>query len=132
MQPLKELRAREYQLGAGKEAPSLLMRPLRLAPPDQREWRSWDVFCDITNEFLRPGGPWAGRRNKIKALREALRAGPDAVRLFLRSLPDQPKLPSPGPLQNQGDAATTGWQGSICTHFDAVEALDFNVPLREM
>jgi hypothetical protein len=132
VQPLKDLREREYQLGPGENAPTLLMRPLGLGLQDSREWRSWDVFCEITNEFLRTGGQWAGRRNKIKALREALRSGPDAVRLLLRSLPDQPKLPVPGPLRNQGDAATTGWQGSICTHFDAVEALDFNVPLGEM
>lgn len=131
VQPLRELREREYKLGAGKDAPSLLMRPLRVAPADLREWRSWDVFCEISDEFLKPGGPWGARRNKIKALREALRSGPDAVRLLLRSLSDNPKLPCPRVLQSQGDAATTGWQGSICTHFDAVEALDFNVSLRE-
>lgn len=130
VRPLKELRKREYQLGSGERAPTLLMRPLAVTTPDAQEWRLWDTFCEITAGFSRE--PWADRRNKIKALREALRAGPDTVRLFLRNLPDNPKLPWPATLQSQGDAATTGWQGRICTHFDAIEALDFNVPLREV
>ena len=130
VQPLEDLRKREYRRGRGKEAASLLMRPLAVTTSDSQEWRLWDTFCELSAGFLQD--PWVGRRNKIKALREALRAGPDAVRLFLRSLPDNPNLPWPASLRGQGDAAATGWQGRICTHFDAIEALDFNVPLREV
>ncbi|WP_343424650.1 hypothetical protein [Candidatus Amarolinea dominans] len=74
---------------------SLLLRPLRLAPVDANEWRSWDVFSDILEEFVSPDGQWFNRRNKVKGLREALRAGPNAVRLFLRNPPDSPTLPQP-------------------------------------
>ncbi len=128
VQPLAKLRTREY---TGNSGGSLLMRPLRLAPFDAGEWRAYDVFADIIHEFLRKDGPWGKRRNKIKALREALRAGPDAVRLLLRSIPGQPHLPVPGALRRMGDAAASGWQGDECIHFDAVEALDFTVPLKE-
>jgi len=124
VQPLKQLRQRQYTVAGG----SLLLRPLRLAPIAPNEWRSWDVFSDIVEEFD-SHKDWAGRRNKVKALREALRAGPDAVRLFLRNLPDSPKLPQPMALASAGDAATTGWQGDRCLYFDAIEALDFYVPL---
>lgn len=128
VQPLKALRKREYTATHG----SLLMRPVRLEPVDPTEWRSWDVFSDIVEAFVSPAGPWAGRRNKVKALREALRSGPEAVRLLLRSLPDSPQLPLPLALASAGDAATTGWQGTTCLYFDAIEALDFYVPLKEL
>lgn len=131
VQPLAKLRKWEYEVSRAGRTASLLMRPLRLAPRDEKEWRSWDVFIEIIQEFIRKDGSWEKRRNKVKALREALRSGPDAVHVLLRSIPDSPSLPVPGALQRLGDAASTGWQGENCTHFDAVEALDFNVPLKE-
>ncbi len=127
VQPLTQLRRREYAVSGG----SLLMRPLRVAPIDPTEWRSWDVFSEILEEFA-AGREWAGRRNKVKALREALRAGPDAVQLFLRNLPDSPRLPLPEGLTIAGDAARSGWQGDRCLYFDAIEAVDFYVPLEEV
>lgn len=127
VQPLTQLRRREYTVSAG----SLLMRPLRVAPFDPNEWRSWDVFSEILEEFA-AGREWAGRRNKVKALREALRAGPDAVQHFLRNLPDSPRLPQPEALTSAGDAARRGWQGDQCLYFDAIEAVDFYVPLKEV
>lgn len=127
VQPLTQLRRREYIVGAG----SLLMRPLRVTPIDPTEWRSWDVFSEILEEFA-SGREWAGRRNKVKALRESLRAGPDAVQLFLQNMPDSPRLPLPEALTSAGDAVRRGWQGSRCLYFDAVEAVDFHVPLKEV
>ena len=131
VQPLAKLRKWEYTVNSGGRTNSLLMRPLRLAPYDAGEWRSYDVFAEIIHEFLRKDGQWGKRRNKVKALREAMRSGPDAVRLLLRGISGHPLLPVPGALRRMGDAATSGWQGYECIHFDAVEALDFNVPLRE-
>jgi len=124
VQPLSVLRKREYTVSDG----SLLMRPVRLAPVDSNEWRSWDVFDDLVNAFAHDK-TWAGRRNKVKALREALRAGSDATKLFLRNLSDSPKLPETPGLASAGDATTTGWQGGRCVYFDAIEALDFCVSL---
>jgi len=126
VQPLRQLRQREYTVTDG----SLLMRPLRLAPVDSNEWRSWDVFSEILGEFISPLSPWADQRNKVKALREALRAGPAAVRLFLSNLSEERELPQPPALASAGDAAKTGWQGNRCLYFDAVEAADFYVPLK--
>jgi hypothetical protein len=124
VRPLGELRRREYTAADG----SLLMRPVRLAPVELNEWRSWDVFSDIVDDFTH-NRSWAGRRNKVKALREALRAGRDATKLFLRNLPDSPRLPETPGLTSAGDATTTGWQGDRCAYFDAIEALDFYVSL---
>jgi hypothetical protein len=121
VRPLADLRRREYTARQG----SLLMRPLRLTPG--KDWRSWETFTGVMGEFLKPRsekGEWAGRRNKIKALREALREGPPAVRAFLRAA--GAKLPV---ISAWPDMEEQGWHGSSCGYWDAVEALDFYVPL---
>lgn len=122
--PLQEVRQREYVSDLGH---SLLMRPVRLDDP-KSTWRSWQTFTDLMADFQdrRHGKEkeWSDRRNKVKALRDALRAGPDAVRLFLNTvdgkLLDIPQRP---------DMKLQGWQGQECGYFDAVEALDFFTPL---
>jgi len=116
--PLDEVRQREYTVPAG----SLLMRPLRLDPPDG-DWRSWRTFAAILAGF--DDEPWAGRRSKVKALRDALREGREATRQFmaLHSL----KLPE---IPDQPDMVASGWHASgRCGYWDAVEALDLYVPL---
>jgi hypothetical protein len=119
--PLSEVREREYTVADG----SLLMRPVGLNPPDG-DWRSWETFTDLMVAFNED--PWAGRRNKIKALREALRAGREAVQHFITAYPDLKALPDISSLPTM---AAQGWQGQRCGYFDAVEALDFFVPLEE-
>ena len=69
---------------------------------------------------------WRERHNKVIALRQALRDGPSAVSRFrsaygLETLP--PLSASIAALQH------TGWDGGRCGYFDAVEALDFFLPL---
>ncbi len=124
VRPLKQLRAREYKTREG----SLHMRPVLLTPVSTNEWRSWEVFSDLLDAFA-THRDWRGRRNKVKALREALRNGPEATALFLRNLADAVELPySPG-LASVPQARTRGWHGERCIYFDAVEALDFYVPL---
>jgi len=117
---LKEVRALEYTV---PDEGTLLMRPIRLSDPD-RDWRSWGTFSRITHEF-RTGKQWRGRRNKVKALRDALRTGHEAVKHF-RALYDLDKLP---PIPEQPEMAIQGWQGGRCGYFDAIEAMDFFVPL---
>jgi len=116
---LKQIREREYTVEKGK----LTMRPVRLGASVASDWHSWETFACIVAEFQ--SEKWAERRNKIKALRDALRDGPDAVRQFLQAygLPDLPAVPG------NPDSANTGWIGKECTCFDAIEALEFFVPL---
>ena len=116
--PLEQIRQREYKVPFG----NLLMRPVRLNPPDG-DWRSWKTFTTILEGFMQ--NPWAEKRNKIKALRKALREGPEATKHFLAlynlSLPEVPGEP---------DLTVSGWHGSgRCGYWDAIEALDFYVPL---
>ena len=117
--PLKDIREREYTAREG----TLLMRPLRLNEPRQ-DWRSWQTFSELTHEFQRQNGDWAGRRNKVKALRDALREGKDATQIFLRNI--EATLP---PIPEQRELERTGWHRGVCGYFDVIEALDFYVPL---
>jgi hypothetical protein len=118
---LKEIRELEYTV---PDEGMLLMRPIRLSDPD-RDWRSWDTFTQITWKFLTDDERWAKRRNKIKALRDALRTGREAVEHF-RAVYGLDELPS---IAGQPDMAIRGWQGGRCGYFDAIEAMDFFVPL---
>lgn len=119
--PLKEVREREYKVPAG----NLLLRPLALTPV-ANDGRSWDTFTSIMAEFNKD--PWAGKRNKIKALREALREGPQAVERFLGLYTERTPLPE---IKGLPSMAKQGWQGGRCGYFDAIEALDFFIPLEE-
>jgi hypothetical protein len=118
--PLGEVRRREYTV---EKDVSLLMRPLHLGHPAS-DWRSWQTFTRLMDEFQDKRGDWYGRRNKVKALRDALRAGPDAVKVFVQTVGQPlPPIPQRPEMKNQG------WQGKECGYFDAVEALDFYVRL---
>jgi hypothetical protein len=117
---LNEVRDREYTvLNEG----SLLMRPVRLNA-SENEWKSWDLFVNIIKEF-QSNDLWKGRRNKVKALREALRAGRDEV-IHLRKAYGLPQLPR---IMQLPDMADQGWQGGNCGYFDAIEAMDFFISL---
>lgn len=122
--PLRQVRQREYVSELGH---SLLMRPVSLDHSDST-WRSWHTFTALMEDFQdRKRGKekaWSDRRNKVKALRDALRAGPDAVKLFLNTIDGE--LPD---ISLRRDMKTQGWQGPECGYFDAVEALDFFIPL---
>lgn len=114
---LNEIRAREYQVSEG----SLTVRPLRLyeSPP---EWRTWPQFIRVLEEFNKG---WGDRRNKVIALREALREGPQAVQRFLTAYGESlPTLDS-----SVRSLQETGWSSHVCGYFDAIEALDFYVPM---
>lgn len=115
---LGEIRDREYSGAEGK----FFMRPVRLTNPE-KDWRSWDTFSRIVDGFN--SDEWAERRNKIKALRDALRAGPKAVEHFLKVY-SVTTLP---PIEGLESMAKQGWQGDRCGYFDAIEAMDFFVPL---
>lgn len=116
---LPDVRRLEYSVPEG----TLLMRPIRLTDPG-KDWRSWSTLSHITREF-QTGEQWAGRRNKVNGLRDALRSGPESVRHFL-AVYNVGKLPS---IPEQPEMESQGWHGGRCGHFDAIEAMDFFVPL---
>lgn len=122
---LSQMREREYRSQVGH---SLLMRPVRLDPGDPpvgtQYWRSWLNFTTVTKAFQED--KWNERRNKVKALREPLRAGGTTVKLFRQNyaLPLLPAIPNQSRVM-----AETGWNGEDCGYFDAIEAMDFYVHL---
>ena len=123
--PLDEIREREYKVRDG----DLLFRPAALKTTED-DWRSWKNFVEVTTRF-QANDQWRGRRNKVKALREALRGGPAAVQMFLagESLPAMLAHPD-RQQQTNAELQRTGWWSKRCGYFDAVEALDFYTPLR--
>lgn len=137
VRPLKEIREREYQVDAG----NLCMRPLCLSDPDD-DWRSWQTFKNIMEKFRLPEaekGHWAGRRNKLKALRVALRNGEAEVRQFLKACGHKlPDIPQESSMKSDGwqvksagqQVKSEGEQDRRCGYFDAIEALDFYLPLQ--
>lgn len=117
---LDDIRKREYIVDAGK----LYMRPVRLGKSVGSDWHSWDTFTSIIKEFR---NNWADKRNKIMALRDALRAGPETVEQFVTLYVPQ-KLPE---IKTDPNSATKGWIDDSCTCFDTIEAMDFFVPLKD-
>lgn len=118
---LHEIRDREYRTASGR----LSLRPVTLDSNPIHPYRSWEVIDRLVAEFQGP--EWSGSRSKAKDLAGALMRGPDAVRRFLtvyregRSLPDlDPEFP---------DFAQTGWHADQCGYFDAIELMDYIVPL---
>ena len=142
--PLDQLRNREY---AADNGDSLLMRPVWVdvgeAPTVEAYWRSWQNFDYVTSVFNgrarnpEEAKPWAERRNKILALRTALRQGSEAVEQFRESyeqslLPVILESPTDNIQDNKKTAVRqTGWHPDKhkCGYFDAIEAMDFYVPL---
>lgn len=120
---LKQIRAREYTVPAG----SLLMRPLRINDPHKDPSHAWTTFTRLVRTF-NEDEIWAGRRNQIKSLRDALRAGSAATEQF-RLAHDLKQLPEID--KSRPDFQTQGWHGGDCGYFDAIEAMDFFVPLEE-
>jgi hypothetical protein len=120
---LEQIREREYRAVKGDP---LYLRPLALhAPGLTPEWFSWATFDRVTRTF-QTDDYWRQRRNKVKELREVLRRGPLAVEQFLQAftIKSLPTIDS-----TKADLQQRGWFGSYCGYFDAIEALDFYLPL---
>ena len=108
---------------------TLWMRPITLTKTSLSSWRHWDAFCQIIAGFDKD---WQERRNKLFQLQEALRKGPDETKYF-RDAFSLPCLPKPEDIDE--DQSKTGWgqddDGMLhCAYFDAIEALDFHIPIR--
>lgn len=116
--PLETMRRRLYATPDG----SLVHRPLFRDGPG---WEAWDSLASTIAAFNRP--EWRERQNKVLDLREALRAGPNATRAFRTAYGVDALPPITGTLGD--DYRRSGWAGDICAYFDAIEALDFYLPL---
>ncbi len=114
---IKEIRDTEYTVSAG----SLHQRPVSLVPSTQR-YRSWKEV-EATTRHFQMDVDWSEKRNKMKALREELRGGAEAVAKF-RILYQLKKELAP-------DNPQDGWDKAQCTLFDAIELADIfiQVPL---
>ncbi len=120
---IEEIREREYVSINGH---SLRMRPI-VFTDDSEQWRTWKTLRKVMEEFQEDS--WKNRRNKVLALREALRQEKSAVQLFLRNYQNGTKsLILPDIPQNAG-MKNDGWQNNECGYYDAIEAIDFFVDI---
>ena len=119
MHDITEVRQREYTAYDGN---SLLMRPVCLNEYNE-QWRTWPTFRSLMTKFQRD--EWENRRNKLLALREALRQGEAAVDQFLNNYGIE-NLPE---IAGYSTMAQHGWQNGKCAYYDAIEAIDFFVDL---
>lgn len=118
---IDRIRQRQYMTASGGH---LEMRPVSIHDRPAT-WRSWPRFAHVAQTF-QLGSEWKKRRNKVIALRAALRQGEGAVEQFIAAyeLKELPALDAGTPsLQRYG------WHAGRCGYFDTVEALDFFVPL---
>lgn len=120
-----EIRNREYRVSEG----NLLMRPVRLRE-SEGQWQNWNDFSQVVTEF-NTGDDWRGRRNKVIALREVLRSGSEATKQFLSAyrLSHLPSFSNSSVEDLQVNGWIDGDDGRICGYFDAIEAMEFYLPL---
>jgi hypothetical protein len=124
---LEEIRRREYHVANG----ALCLRPLLLGSAERHpDGRAWHHQVEVAVRAFRSSPPWSEMRNKVKALREELRKGPDAVRAFRRNFGIE-KHELPGLVPGDKEHRQTGWRGNTCLHFDAIELTDYYLPLDE-
>ncbi len=120
---IEDIRRREYKVDKG----SLCLRPVIVGDVKAggNFYRSWAAVEKSIEELQ--GENWAERRNKLKALRDALREGPEAVRYFRSKFNEGKPLP-------RFDTSCTnweesGWYSGYCGYFDALELVDWFIPL---
>ena len=129
---ISDIRKREYRVSEG----NLTMRPIYLQ--SEKDWRNWADFSKVVHDFnTHPN--WAGRRNKVVALREQLRQGSEKTKQFLQIYGlDKDYLPRFSAANS--DFHQSGWADvaklnsggeRVCAYFDAIEAMEFHVPLKE-
>jgi hypothetical protein len=127
-----DIRKREYHVTEG----NLTMRPLYLQ--SDREWRNWNDFSQVVHNF-KTHPDWASSRNKVIALREQLRQGPEKTKQFLQvyGLDKNYLPPFPKVKTRNDDFYQCGWiddprkNERICGYFDAIEAMKFYISLEE-
>ncbi|MFY9224926.1 MAG: hypothetical protein WAQ98_19795 [Blastocatellia bacterium] len=120
---IETIRKREYEVKEGK----LHWRPVTLHKNISQKIHSWQTVKKALEAFQ--SSDWATRRNKIKALREALREGKDDIEQFINKFLDEDGLPE---LElSDADYRKKGWHNKECPYFDAIEMMDWFIPLKE-
>ncbi len=122
---IKRIREREYQAAVTRDP--LYLRPVELTDDTPYcQGRTWQTLETVLHAFQ--GEKWRHRRNKVKALREALRQGdPDTIHWFRTKYLEGGELP---PVPNgRANWPTEGWDGELCGYFDAIELIDHYIPL---
>ena len=137
--PIEQIRKREYrsrEIDESKEKNEkdkhkrLTLRPVALKPPTtfNLRHRAWPLVERSIREFQKPD-EWLKRRNKAKALRDALREGSNAVVQFRRMYDDNELLP---PLiDDQNWFREDGYYRGCCGYFDGLELADWHLSLEE-
>lgn len=133
----KQMRQRHYQMPNNSQ---LTMRPVTIGENVKHPYRSWQVVCNGITAFRAP--EWIERHNKVKALREALRVGGDALQKFRLHYLDNERLPDLGLVddlaksrdhgyvaEKDKDADARNKENNICVYFDAIELSDWVVTL---
>ena len=125
------IRHREYRLSkqaSGQNTPvDLTLRPVALeTPPPQAKVQVWEAVSQGIKAFQGPG--WAGRRGKLKRLREVLRAGPAQVEAFTEAHGALPLIEAIAAETDVRMLQARGLAGSRCAYFDAIELADFFIP----
>ena len=131
---IEEIRTREYTTRFG----TLVLRPVMLDAIKSPVLGSWQATEQWARKFQ--SDEWMQKRNKVKALRDALRQGRDAVMRFrtiygIGTLPGQVSVPN----NFSGDFQKDGWlteeigeaKISRAAYFDALELADWYVPLEK-
>jgi hypothetical protein len=118
---IEDIRNREYQV----RERCLTLRPVTLNTNLDAGEHAWPVVWKGIEAFQKK--EWVERRNKIKALRDALREGRSAVEHFIVTFNDRKPLPQV--LPGMDEWPLTGWQGNYCGYFDAIELADWFIPL---
>jgi hypothetical protein len=126
---ISEIRDREYQV---PPIGSLSMRPVSLKKEPYGDWRTWEGFTKVVKQF-NEDEEWKDRRNKVVALREVLRQGIEATQKFLKNYRiNDEQLPTFPECRGQSKSlAEKGWLNGICGYFDAIEAMEFYISLKE-
>jgi len=120
---INNLRKRHYCVPSGV----LYLRPVTLSNNTKHEERSWPVICRLIDKFQQKD--WIEKRNKMKALREALREGEEAVAFFVHKYLAGKELPQV--VEAKPDFASKGFHGGKCGYFDALELVDHFILLGE-
>lgn len=119
LEPLESMREREYTLGTR----TLHMRPYPLGGNHKSfAWLDDQLLGGGNVGFL--GSAWQGHRNKIKALRDIARRGPDAVATALSNW-----SVTAGELASLPAGLDAGFDGNATTLLDAIELVDVHLPL---
>lgn len=130
--PIEQIREREYRPKMHRPEEneySLTLRPLALEMPAsfKTPYRAWPVVERSIRAFQ--SEEWANRRNKAKALRDALREGENAVRQFRTIYGKGEQLPLL--VDDQNWFRDAGYYTGHCGYFDGLELADWYLSLEE-